>query len=71
MPLELKVRRTHAVFYEVTVAPPAVVRAWLEAFGRRDVDALLALTSPDLEPARWVGTERGHDAVRALLHRQS
>lgn len=51
--------------------PVAVTEAWMQAFDRRDLDAMLALTSPDLEYTRWTGVERGHDAVRALLERQS
>ena len=47
------------------------VRAWMRAFQRRDAESLLALTDADLEYNRWVGVERGHDAVRALLHRQT
>ncbi len=51
--------------------PLAVVRAWLRAFDRRDLDSLFALTAGDLEYHRWVGVERGHAAVHGLLHRQS
>jgi hypothetical protein len=47
------------------------VRAWVRAFQRRDAESLLALSSADLEYHRWLGLERGHDAVRGLLHRQT
>ena len=48
-----------------------VVEAWTPAYSRRDLDALLALSCPDIEVARRLRHERGHDAVRGLLHRQS
>jgi hypothetical protein len=48
-----------------------VVRGWMRAFERRDTHRLLALTSPELEYKRWTGVERGHDAVRGLLERQT
>jgi limonene-1,2-epoxide hydrolase len=51
--------------------PIAVVGAWIRALERGDADALVALTSPRLEYARWRGVERGHDAVRGLVERQS
>lgn len=51
--------------------PVAVADAWMQAFGRRDLDTMLTLTSADLEYTRWTGVERGHGAVRALLERQT
>ena len=51
--------------------PLAVVGAWMQAYDRRDAETLLGLTSPALDYPRWVGTGRGHDAIRDLLHRQS
>jgi hypothetical protein len=49
----------------------AVVRAWMQAFEARDAERLVALTSPELDYTRWRGVERGHDAVRRLLDRQT
>jgi ketosteroid isomerase-like protein len=51
--------------------PLMVVEAWAQAYSRRDLDAMLALSCPDIEVARRLRHERGHDAVRGLLHRQS
>jgi SnoaL-like domain len=53
------------------VSALAVVRAWVRAFQERDAESLLALTCTDLEYKRWSGVERGHGAVRDLLHRQT
>jgi ketosteroid isomerase-like protein len=54
---------------ERTLDPSAAVTAWIEAFNRRDLEAMLALMSPwvDFHPLRWAGIEReyrGHDGVR-------
>jgi ketosteroid isomerase-like protein len=51
--------------------PLTVVEAWAQAYSRRDLDAMLALSCPDIEVARRLRPEQGHDAVRGLLQRQS
>jgi ketosteroid isomerase-like protein len=51
--------------------PLTVVAAWAQAYSRRDLDAMLALSCPDIEVARRLRHEHGHDAVRGPLHRQS
>jgi ketosteroid isomerase-like protein len=51
--------------------PLTVVEAWAQAYSRRDLDAMLALSCPDIEVARRLRHEQGHAAVRGLLHRQS
>lgn len=84
VPLELRIKRTQGVYYALSgfhepigtsrvglAVPVAVVQAWMSAFDRRDTDELFALTSPDLEYARWVGIEYGHNAIRGFLRRQS
>ena len=58
------------------VPPPAEVRALLErsyqAFNRRDIDAVLAGMTPDVDwPNAWEGGyESGHGAVRDYWTRQ-
>ena len=49
----------------------AVVHAWGRGFNDRDLDRLLSLSAPDIELATPNGTDRGHDAVRRLVHLQS
>jgi hypothetical protein len=53
--------------------PPATVAGWIEAFNRRDLDAMLVRMSPwiDFHPLRLAGIEReyrGHDGVRRWFH---
>jgi hypothetical protein len=54
-----------------TAAAVAAVHAWGQAFNDRDLDHLLALSAPDIELATPNRADRGHDAVRRLLHLQS
>jgi len=54
-----------------TAAALATVHAWGQAFNERDLDRMLALSSPDCELVKPNGTEAGHDGVRRLLHLQS
>jgi hypothetical protein len=54
-----------------TAGALAVVHTWGEAFNERDLDRLLALSTPDIELAKPNRAERGHDAVRRLVHLQS
>jgi hypothetical protein len=44
--------------------PLTVVEAWAQAYSRRDLDAMLALSCPDIEGARRLRHEQGHDVVR-------
>ena len=46
-----------------------VVRRWLDAANRQDVDALLALSDPDIEVVGPRGSARGHQALREWLAR--
>jgi hypothetical protein len=55
----------------VTAGALAVVYAWGEAFNDRDLDRLLVLTSPDCELTMLGGTQRGHDAIRRMVHLQT
>jgi limonene-1,2-epoxide hydrolase len=49
----------------------ALVHAWGRAFNHRDLARMLALSAPDIELATPQHADRGHDAVRRLLHLQS
>ena len=54
-----------------TVDAIAVVRAWGEAFNRRDLERLLALAAADIRLTAGGRTYHGHDAVRRPVHLQS
>jgi SnoaL-like domain len=54
-----------------TAGALATVHAWGQAFNDRELDRLLSLSAPDIEIATPHRPERGHDAVRRLLHLQS
>lgn len=62
---------TPAALDPETVDALTTARAWGRAFNARDVDALLALAASDIRLHGPRGTERGHDAVRRLVDRQS
>jgi hypothetical protein len=61
----------HIALTSETVGALATVHGWGEAFNQRQLNRLLALSAPDIELATPNRTERGHDAVRRLLHLQS
>jgi ketosteroid isomerase-like protein len=48
-----------------------VVQRWVDAYNRRDIDGLIALTDPDIElRSRFVEIEpvlRGHEGIRAYF----
>ena len=53
-----------------TAEAVATAHAWERAFNERDLDRMLALSTEDCDlPTRHA--DRGHDAVRRLLHLQS
>lgn len=54
-----------------TAGALAAVHGWAQAFNERDLDRLLALSVPDVDLAKADRAERGHDAVRKLVHLQS
>jgi SnoaL-like domain len=54
-----------------TAGALAVVHAWGEAFNERDLARLLGLSAPEIELAKPNRAQRGHDAVRSLVHLQS
>jgi limonene-1,2-epoxide hydrolase len=54
-----------------TVDALAVVRAWGRAFSERDLDRLLALSTPDICLGVDDHAAHGHDGLRRMLHRQS
>jgi limonene-1,2-epoxide hydrolase len=54
-----------------TVDALAVVQAWGHAFNERDVDRLLALSTPDIRLGEDDHTTYGHEGLRRMLHRQS
>lgn len=53
--------------------PEALVQRWSQAFNKRDMNALLELTSPDLEFVPYLAsliettTYRGHDGLRSYF----
>ena len=61
----------HVELSPETAGALATVHAWERAFNARNLDRLLALSAPDIELATGNGANRGHDAVRRLLHLQS
>lgn len=48
-----------------------MVKAWTQAYSRRDIGGMLARSCSDIVVARRLRHEHGHEAVRGLLHRQS
>jgi hypothetical protein len=54
-----------------TAGAVATVHAWGEAFNRRLLDPLLALSATDIQLLTPSRTAHGHDAVRRFLHLQS
>src|SRR5215204_5828168 len=61
----------HVELARETAGALATVHAWEHAFNERDLDRLLALSTPDIEVATRNGANRGHDAIRRLVHLQS
>jgi ketosteroid isomerase-like protein len=51
--------------------PIDAVRAWTAALNARDADAAVAAAHPDIVLHGPRGLERGHDAVRDWIHRQT
>jgi limonene-1,2-epoxide hydrolase len=51
--------------------PVEVVEAWNAAFNARDAEVLVALSHADVELVTPGGTERGHEAVRESVRRQT
>ncbi|HEX8830948.1 MAG TPA: nuclear transport factor 2 family protein [Longimicrobium sp.] len=45
----------------------AIVQAWIAAVNAADVDAVLALSAPDIGIAGPRGTAKGHEPLRAWL----